>query len=428
IHTTVVGPGGQRVELQIRTAEMQEIARHGIAAHVLYKDGRIADREALTRESRAYQWLQRTIALLSEGDSPEEFLEHTKLELFRDQVFCFTPNGELIALPRGATPIDFAYAVHTDVGNSAVGAKINGGVAPLVSELQNGDEVEIIRAAGQVPPAAWEALVVTGKARAAIRRATRDAVRVQYTGLGRQIVMRAFERAGKTYDDDLLKAALPRLARASVDDVLAAVGRGEIFSGDVVKAVYPDAEERKSTASKRKGEPGWFPLPRAASLVFKVPGSSDEAQNSIPIRGMRGDLPVRFAPNGGAVPGDRIVGIFTPGEGITIYPIQSPDLTAFDDQPERWLDVRWDIVEGSHQLFLAKIAITAINEPGTLGMIATLIGDTGANIDNISIHELSADFREMVLDIEVIDLKHLHGIISQLRGKPVISKVERVNG
>ncbi|TAL81469.1 MAG: bifunctional (p)ppGpp synthetase/guanosine-3',5'-bis(diphosphate) 3'-pyrophosphohydrolase [Beijerinckiaceae bacterium] len=427
IHTTVVGPGGQRVELQIRTAEMQEIARHGIAAHVLYKDGRIADREALTRESRAYQWLQRTISLLSEGDSPEEFLEHTKLELFRDQVFCFTPNGELIALPRGATPIDFAYAVHTDVGNSAVGAKINGGVAPLVSELQNGDEVEIIRAAGQVPPAAWESLVVTGKARAAIRRATRDAVRVQYTGLGRQIVVRAFERAGKTYDDDLLKAALPRLARVSVDDVLAAVGRGEIFSGDVVKAVYPDAEERKSPAPKRKGEPGWFPLPRAASLVFKVPGN-DDVQNSIPIRGMRSDLPVRFAPNGGAVPGDRIVGIFTPGEGITIYPIQSPDLTAFDDQPERWLDVRWDIVEGSHQLFLAKIAVTAINEPGTLGMIATLIGDTGANIDNISIHELSADFREMVLDIEVIDLKHLHSIVSQLRGKPVISKVERVNG
>jgi GTP pyrophosphokinase len=137
---------------------------------------------------------------------------------------------------------------------------------------------------------------------------------------------------------------------------------------------------------------------------------------------------VRFTPNGGAVPGDRIVGIFTPGEGITIYPIQSPDLTAFDDQPERWLDVRWDIENGQHELFPAKIAVTAINEPGTLGMIATLIGDTGANIDNISINELSADFREMILDVEVADLKHLNGIISQLRGKPVVSKVERVNG
>jgi GTP pyrophosphokinase len=430
IHTTVVGPGGQRVELQVRTQEMQAIARYGIAAHVLYKEGKVDDREALTRESRAYQWLRRTIEILGEGDTPEEFLEHTKLELFRDQVFCFTPKGELIALPRGATPIDFAYAVHTDVGNSAVGAKINGRVAPLVSELQNGDEVEIVRAVGQVPPAAWEALVVTGKARAAIRRATRDAVRAQYTGLGRQIVVRAFERAGKIFAEDKLKAALPRLARAGIDDVLAAVGRGEIFSGDVVRAVYPDASvERKTPPPKPDGESGWFPLAKAASLVFKVPGdNSGAAQNSIPIRGLRGDLPVRFTPNGGAVPGDRIVGIFTPGEGITIYPIQSPDLTAFDDQPERWLDVRWDIEEGQHELFPAKIAVTAINEPGTLGMIASLIGDTGANIDNISINELSADFREMILDVEVADLKHLNGIISQLRGKPVVSKVERVNG
>ncbi len=173
IHTTVIGPKSQRVELQIRTTtEMDEIGEYGIAAHALYKDGA----PHLATESGAYQWLRRTIELLAEGDSPEEFLEHTKLELFQDQVFCFTPKGRLIALPRGATPIDFAYAVHTDVGNTAVGAKINGRIAPLLTELQNGDEVEIARADGQIPPAAWESLVVTGKARAAIRRATRSAV------------------------------------------------------------------------------------------------------------------------------------------------------------------------------------------------------------------------------------------------------------
>jgi GTP diphosphokinase / guanosine-3',5'-bis(diphosphate) 3'-diphosphatase len=175
IHTTVIGPGRQRVELQIRTAEMEEIAEFGIAAHALYKDGG-TDTSRLAGESRAYQWLRRTIDHLAEGDNPEEFLEHTKLELFHDQVFCFTPKGRLIALPRGATPIDFAYAVHTDVGNTAVGCKINGRMAPLLTELQNGDEVEIVRADGQTPPAAWESLVVTGKARAAIRRATRSAV------------------------------------------------------------------------------------------------------------------------------------------------------------------------------------------------------------------------------------------------------------
>ncbi len=431
IHTTVVGPGRQRAELQVRTAAMEDIARNGIAAHALYKDGRVADRVTLTNESRAYQWLRRTISLLAEGDTPEEFLEHTKLELFHDQVFCFTPKGRLIALPRGATPIDFAYAVHTDVGNSAVGAKINGRHAPLLSELQNGDEVEIARAEGQIPPAVWETLVMTGKARSAIRRATRDAVRAQYAELGRQIVTRAFERAGKPFTEDKLKSVLSRLARASIEDVLAAVGRGEMFSGDVVKAVYPEfTEERKAIAPRPRGEAGWFGLKKAASLVFKFPGETSDEQNrkSIPIRGIQGDLPVRFAPNGGAVPGDRIVGILTPGEGITIYPIQSPDLTAFDEQPERWLDVRWDIEEGRQEFFPARLVITAINEPGTLGAIATVIGDHAANIDNIVINPLSADFREMIIDVEVNDLKHLNAIISHLRARPMVSKVERVNG
>ena len=181
IHTTVIGPGNQRVELQIRTGDMDDIAEYGIAAHALYKDGVGAPNGLLSRESNAYAWLRRTIALLAEGSNPEEFLEHTKLELFQDQVFCFTPKGKLIALPRKATPIDFAYAVHTDVGNQAIGCKINGKIAPLASELQNGDEVEILTSKAQAaPPAAWESLVATGKARAAMRRATRQAVRAQY--------------------------------------------------------------------------------------------------------------------------------------------------------------------------------------------------------------------------------------------------------
>src|SRR6185503_18943961 len=196
IHTTVIGPGKQRVELQIRTSDMDQIAEFGIAAHALYKDGVGSPTEMLSRESNAYAWLRRTIALLAEGSNPEEFLEHTKLELFHDQVFCFTPKGKLIALPRSANVIDFAYAVHTDVGNTAVGAKINGKVAPLISELANGDEVEIITSKAQMaPPAAWESLVKTGKARAAIRCATRVAVRAQYAGLGRRIVERLCQRA-----------------------------------------------------------------------------------------------------------------------------------------------------------------------------------------------------------------------------------------
>ena len=201
-----------------------------------------------------------------------------------------------------------------------------------------------------------------------------------------------------------------------------------MFSGDVVRAVYPEfMDERKAAVPRPRGEAGWFGMKKATSLVFKFPGGEPD-HNSIPIQSSHGDVPVRFAPNGGAVPGDRIVGILTPGEGITIYPIQSPDLTAFDEEPERWLDVRWDIEESRHELFPARIRITAINEPGALGTIATVIGDHAANIDNIVFKPISADFREMTIDIEVNDLKHLNTIISHLRARPMVSKVERVNG
>ena len=444
IHTTVIGPKSQRVELQIRTRAMDDIAEYGIAAHAQYKELGIELKEPargegsvhprLAAESGAYQWLRRTIELLAEGDSPEEFLEHTKLELFQDQVFCFTPKGRLIALPRGATPIDFAYAVHTDVGNTAVGAKINGRMAPLLHELANGDEVEISRSDGASPPAAWESLVVTGKARAAIRRATRTAVRRQYAGLGRQILDRAFERAAKTFSEDKLRGALPRLARASTEDVFAAVGRGEMFSGDVVRAVYPDHrdERRPSTLQGPGGGAGRLVRSPDQTMRLTFPageGRPEEGRSdAIPIRGLAGDLPVTFAPNGGAVPGDRIVGILTPGVGVTVYPIQSAALAAFDNEPERWLDVRWDTEGLGGDRFPARLALKSINEPGVFAQIAQVIADHDGNIDNISMKRRTQDFTDITIDLSVWDIQHLNAIIAELRGKRPVNSVERVNG
>ena len=429
IHTTVIGPGKQRVELQIRTTEMHEIAEYGIAAHALYKDGVGSPTELLSRESTAYAWLRRTIELLAEGSNPEEFLEHTKLELFHDQVFCFTPKGKLIALPRKATSIDFAYAVHTDVGNTAVGTKINGQLAPLTNELINGDEVEIITSKAQVaPPAAWESIVRTGKARAAIRRATRAAVRAQYTGLGRRIVERLFQRAKIAYSDEKLTGALPRLARSSIEEVMAAVGRSELKASDVARAMYPDYKEERAAAlalKPKKVESGWFGLKRLKSVKFKVP---EESQSAIPIRGINGDLPVRFAPNGGAVPGDRIVGILNPGEGITIFPIQSPALSEFEDHPERWLDLRWDEEEQTPRRFPVRISVQSVNEPGSLAQIAQVIAEHDGNIDNIHMARRAPDFTDVTIDLEVYDLKHLTAILAQLRAKPMVAKAERVNG
>jgi guanosine-3',5'-bis(diphosphate) 3'-pyrophosphohydrolase len=428
IHSTVIGPGKQRVELQIRTREMQEIAEYGIAAHALYKDGVGSPTEMLSRESNAYAWLRRTIELLAEGSNPEEFLEHTKLELFHDQVFCFTPKGKLIALPRGATPIDFAYAVHTDVGNMAVGAKINGKIGPLSAPLQNGDEVQILTSKAQTaPPAAWESIVVTGKARASIRRATRAAIRDQYSGLGRRIVERLCQRAKIAYTDEQLEGALPRLARASIEDVMSAVGRGEMKASDVARAMYPDYKDERVSALAPKAESGWFGLKRAKAVKFKLPENTENGA-AIPIRGINTDLPVRFAPNGGAVPGDRIVGIMTPGEGITIYPIHSSALKEFEEEPERWLDVRWDVDEKTPQRFPAQLAVQSVNEPGSLAQIAQVIAEHDGNIDNIRMSRQSPDFTELTIDLEVYNLKHLTSIISQLRAKKVIANAERVNG
>lgn len=441
IHTTIVGPSRQRVELQIRTREMDFIAEYGVAAHTVYKDfgsTTQAQGHQISKDTNAYGWLRRTIEALSEGDNPEDFLENTKLELFQDQVFCFTPKGRLIALPRGATPIDFAYAVHTDVGDTCVGAKVNGRIMPLMTELKNGDEVEIIRSKAQVPPTAWESIVVTGKARSAIRRATRNAIRKQYSGLGIRILERAFERAGKSFSKEAIKPVLHRLARKDIEDVLAAVGRGELSSQDVLRAVHPDYKDERVTQIQQPREEGWFNLRNAAGMLFQVPGRRSKkgkgketatggGEGALPIRGINSDLPVRFAPEG-AVPGDRIVGILQPGSGITIYPIQSPALTAFDDHPERWIDVRWDIDENMKERFPARLRVAAINEPGSLAEISQVIAANDANIHQLSMSRTAPDFTEMDFELEVWDLKHLTRLMSQLKEIGCVSDVRRVHG
>ena len=425
IHTTIVGPSRQRVELQIRTRSMHHVNEYGIAAHELYKDGQVA----LSTESEAYSWLRRTIEMLSEGDTPEEFLENTKLELFQDQVFCFTPKGRLIALPRGATPIDFAYAVHTDVGDTCVGCKIDGRIMPVVTELTNGDEVEIIRSKAATPPPAWESVAVTGKARSAIRRAARHAIRKQYCGLGQQILERTFHRAGKTFTRDGLKPYLAKVGFRELDDALAAVGRGELSSADVFRAVHPDFQDSRAAKGVLHAEKdGWFNIRSAIGLVFRVPEEvGDASLVQLPIRGAVGDLPVRFGPDG-AVPGDRIVGIFEPGKGITIYPIQSPALMDFDDSPNRWIDVRWDLDTETTARFPAKIRVVALNEPGTLAEIAETIALNDANIHNLSMTQTAPDLTTMVLDLEVWDLQHLTRTLNQLRAKTCVTDAIRVNG
>jgi GTP pyrophosphokinase len=420
LHTTVIGPHHMRVEMQIRTNRMHEIAERGVAAHAHYKDIPTGEDQNVgvrppTAESNAYRWLRHLVDMLSEGASPKEFLEHTKLELFADQVFCFTPKGQLIALPKGATPIDFAYAVHTKLGDSCVGAKINGNHAPLLTELENGDEVEVIRSEAQIPPAAWEGIAVTGKARAAIRRATRASVRRQYAGLGREIVGRLLDRAGaKKLAEKDLELAIPRLGHKNAEDAMAAVGRGELAASDVLTAMGISTAEPQKTLSLRR-------------LFSRTPKA--EAPPAIPVRGVSGHMALRISLETGAVPGERIAGILTPGEGITIYPIFARALQQYEDQPERWIDLAWDAT-GEDQRFPARIKVSIHNEVGALAQVAQTISDAAGNIDELQMvtREGARDFFDLQILLEVRDIKHLNLIMNGLRQRPLVSAVTRVTG
>ncbi len=459
LHTTIVGPRHQRVELQIRTVDMHNVAEYGVAAHVLYKEQPAiasvqtnghavngqTDAGAIpianlgdAKDIGPYKWLRHLVEMLLEGSNPEEFLEHTKLELFHDQVFCFSPKGRLIALPHGATPIDFAYAVHTDIGNSTIGAIVNGRKMPLATALRNGDEVNILTSPNQTPNSAWEKIAVTGRAKSAIRRGARDALRKQYCELGRRLLTARLEAVDVEYDDELLAAALPRLSQKSVEEALAAVGRNELAMEDVLKVVAPNiADESGGTGHYRprnrydhgQGQEGWFNLAKVIGLKFRFAANAGEraednrADMGVPIRGIKNDLPVTFE-EGGAVPGERIVGVLMPGEGIKIFQIHSPRLKDFEQQ--RWIDVTWDMDPSRPERFPARIMVCALNEPGSLAEIAKVIGEADGNIDNLRMIQRAADFTEMLIEIEVWDLAHLTRIMAGLRGKPMVSKVERV--
>jgi GTP diphosphokinase / guanosine-3',5'-bis(diphosphate) 3'-diphosphatase len=405
LHTGLIGPEQQRIEVQIRTREMHEVAELGVAAHWNYKQG------AGTTEGPQYRWLRGLLDILDHASNPEEFLEHTKLEMFQDQVFAFTPKGDLIVLPRGATAVDFAYAVHSQIGDTCVGAKINGRLVPLRSELGNGDQVEIVTSKAQRPSPTWERFVVTGKARARIRRFIRTQQRAQYLDLGRAIVQKAFRQDGHEFAERALEPVLKTFTCPTVEDLYVAVGQGLATGRAVVTAAFPQQSEAKSKVVS---------LARARRKA----GKTDTA---VAIRGLIPGMALHFAGCCHALPGDRIVGIVTTGKGVTIHTIDCETLENFAETPERWLDVAWSSSDAD-AIHVGRLNVTIANEPGNLGSLTTVIGKQGGNINNLKITNRSSDFFEIMLDIEVVDVKHLTTIVAALRANPVINSVERARG
>jgi GTP pyrophosphokinase len=417
LHTGVIGPLGQRIEIQIRTEEMQDQAERGVAAHWIYKQG------GPSTDAPQYAWLRSLIEILDKAPNAEEFLEHTKLEMFQDQVFCFTPKGKLIALPRGATPIDFAYAVHSQVGDTCVGAKINGRMLPLRTQLSNGDQVEIVTSKAQTPSPTWERFVVTGKAKAAIRRFIRSRQREQYIQLGKSLLDKAFHEEGYEVTDKGLDGVRANFKQASTDDLVATVGAGLVGAREVLTAVYPGLKQ-----PRKSGGADVVPISRARNKAKAADGARRPKKEAgqIAIRGLIPGMAVHFARCCHPLPGDRIVGIITTGKGVTIHTIDCATLESFAEAPERWIDVGWDSVsEGTPGIYTGRLKITVANQPGSLSSLSTVIARHEGNISNLRIVNRSMDFFDMVIDVEVADVKHLADITAALRATPAINAVER---
>jgi len=430
IHTTIVGPGRQRVELQIRTDEMHRIAELGIAAHALYKDGSSASLERLEKESKAYQWLRSTIAHLTAGGPSPDFLEVTKLELFQDQVFCFTPKGRLIALPRGATPIDFAYALHTDIGDTCVGAKINGAIMPLVTQLRSGDEVEVIRDQNHMPPSNWESIAVTGKARAAIRRALRQASQQRAYALGEHVMAMLLDREGASLDDAETKSLAEAMGHQNKRELLIAIGEGKINADDLGNELATLKGIRRRRTRKLElpvadSSDGWFALRATDIFKFRVPGGQSPGPLAKKaLSQLDFNMTVEISPEG-VVPGDRIVGILQPDAPMMIYPIHSDVLTELHDSDVAWIDVRWDLSGPEEPPHKVAITMQSVNRPGSLAQITSAIASCEANINNLVMRMISPDSHQMMFEIEVRDLAQLTDVLATLKRSPGLSAVQR---
>jgi guanosine-3',5'-bis(diphosphate) 3'-pyrophosphohydrolase len=409
LHTTIFGPERRRIEVQIRTREMHEIAELGVAAHWAYKQAR-----RLT-DGRQYNWLRGLLEILEHASGPEEFLEHTKLEMFQDQVFCFTPRGDLISLPQGATPVDFAYAVHSEVGDACIGAKVNGRLVPLRTRLNHGDQVEVITSKGASPSPAWERFVVTGKARSRIRRFLRTRQRNDYIAHGRELLQRAAQRDRVTIGEKRLEGVLDAFRQKSVEDLLAAIGEGSLNGRVVV-----DALRRGDKPAAPEVEDNVVPLRR----LRQAPSRDDHAGR---IRGLVPGLAVHFAGCCHPVPGDPIVGVVRTGRGVTVHRSECGTLGRRRGDPERWLDLGWSSGPADGKA-IARLQIMTLNQPGSLGSLSTAIGRQGGNITDVRFGTKSPDLYEIVLDVEVEDLDHLDRVVAGLRATPVVTHVERSQG
>ncbi|MBL0318756.1 MAG: bifunctional (p)ppGpp synthetase/guanosine-3',5'-bis(diphosphate) 3'-pyrophosphohydrolase [Alphaproteobacteria bacterium] len=407
LHTVVMGPERQAIEIQIRTEEMHEIAELGVAAHWSYKTG------TTNKEGKQYRWVRELLHILENATDSQEFLENTKLEMYYDHVFCFTPRGDVIMLPVGSTPVDFAYAVHSDIGNSCVGSKVNSRVVPLNTELKNGDQVEIIRSKNQVPSPGWLDFAVTGKAKTEIKRYIKDQQKSEYVKLGIAIIKKILAEQNIEFNDTIIEPLLHIFSRKTLDDLYSAIGDGSISHSELSTGLFPN----KKPLAKRK----------SAFSLLRFKDKTDKKESAISLKGLVPGMAIHFAKCCHPLPGDEIIGITNAGKGITIHTTDCEALEAFANNPEQLVDVSWE-KQSNDEIHIGRIRVVLSHEAGSLATLAMSVYKGLGNIRNLKITHRSHDFFEMILDIEVRGAGHLNNIMAALRSETCIYSVERVRG
>ncbi|PPR46497.1 MAG: GTP pyrophosphokinase rsh [Alphaproteobacteria bacterium MarineAlpha5_Bin9] len=398
LHTTVIGPRNQKIEIQFRSKAMDQIAEFGVAAHWKYKDPILKK----DNETKEYKWLYDLLELMENSSSQEELIENSKIKLFQNNVYVFSPKGDIFELPKNATPIDFAYSIHSEIGDKCVGSRINGKPRPLKTILINGDQVEIITSKGATPSPLWERMAVTSRVKSQIRKFMRSKKYYEHVKLGKEILHNSFINEEIEYNEKGIKKVLKNFNCKDINSLYELIGSGSITSSSVLKNIYPELKLNKKHVQNK-------------NLPIKLKGLT---------LGMSYNLAGCCSP----IKGDKIIGIVTAGLGVSIHTIDCETLNSYSDSPERWLDVSWDLEKEMENLHIAKINTTLVNQPGSLGKATTAIAKNNGNISNIRFSNRKSDFFELVIDVEVRDFNHLTNIIAALRLISEVSSVDRIKG
>ena len=400
LHTSVMGPKNKKIEIQFRSNIMDQIADFGVASHWKYKD----PKKIKEKDAKEYKWVYDLVDSMNSSVTQDELIQNSKLKVFQNDIFVFTPKGDLIELPKNATPVDFAYAIHSQIGDKCVAAKINDKLQPLKTILKNGDQIEIITSESSQPSPLWRRFAVTTKVKSQLRRFFKNKKREEHIIFGREILINYFQKENYDFNNNIQQKILEDFNYKSIDDVYASIGSGEITALSVIKKIYP--------------EYNYIPVSKF----------NENTQNPIKLKGLTAGMSYHLAGCCSPLKGDSIVGIVTAGIGVAVHTLDCDTLTSYQDTPDRWLNISWDNQSNLETISNARIVVVLFNKPGSLGKVTTVIAKNNGNISNILFSVRKPDFFEIIIDIEVRDANHLQNIIAALRMEKEVSSLERLKG